>query len=70
MRERMFLQGTDSELGTDIWIDADRIVAVRGLDESNTLVYLDGINLPLYVTEDGATIMDRLRRGADWMATP
>jgi hypothetical protein len=67
MQERCFLQLTDVVDGGDTWLDADRIAVVRQVGRS-TLVYLDGIDLPAEVTEDGATVMDRLHRAAEAMA--
>lgn len=68
MQQRAFLQLMQSGNGNgDIWLDIDRIVAVRETD-AGTFVYLDDIEPAALVVESGAEIMDRLHRAAEAMA--
>jgi hypothetical protein len=60
MQERIFVHLTDAS-GGDLWLDVDRIVAVRD-SAQGTFVHLFGLEIAALVVETAAEVIDRVER--------
>jgi hypothetical protein len=58
--DRCFMQLTEAQMNEgSAWVDVDQVIVVHET-KTFTLIYLAGVELPVAVREDVATVMERM----------